>query len=116
MLFRSHTAQTNSLGVCTINLRGGGCINAATLGACVVIANGIEIKNFNKVKSPDNANHTASTPSGNVSVADLPFFADEFKGVEPAACHDYTNDGTVSTADLPTFGDAFKASLSCTLQ
>lgn len=111
-----HTATTDANGFCTINLRGGGCINAAIPGACVVVANGIEIKNYNKVKSPDNASHTTSVPSGTVTVADLPFFADEFKGVAAAACHDYTNDGTVSTSDLPFFGDAFKAGLACTLQ
>lgn len=110
-----HNATTDVNGNCTINLRGGGCINAATPGACVVIANGIEIKNYTKVKSPDNASHTTSVPSGTVGVADLPFFADEFKGIAAAACHDYTNDGLVGTGDLPFFGDAFKASLACTL-
>lgn len=111
-----HTGTTDTNGFCQINLRGGGCINLTTTGACVVIANGIEIKGYTKVKSPDNASHDASVPSGSVTVADLPFFADEFKGVAPAGCHDYTNDGFVTTSDLPSFGDAFKASLVCTLQ
>lgn len=111
-----HTVNTNASGFCTINLRGGGCINTETTGACVVVANGIEIKGYTRVKSPDNASHTASVPSGSVTVADLPFFADEFKGLQPAGCHDYDNSGAVTVADLPTFGDAFKASLSCTLQ
>lgn len=111
----NHNATTDANGNCTVALRGGGCVNAATPGACVVIANGIEIKNYNKVKSPDNASHTTSVPSGTVTVADLPFFADEFKGVAAAACHDYTNDNAVTTADLPFFGDAFKAGLNCPL-
>jgi len=110
-----HSATTNASGQCSITLKGGGCINAATSGACSVVANGIEIKGYTKVKSPDNAGHTGSVPSGNVTVADLPFFADEFKGVQPAACHDYTNDGLVTVADLPTFGDSFKLGLTCTL-
>ena len=67
------------------------------------------------MKSPDNASHDTSVPSGTVTVADLPFFADEFKGVAAAACHDYTNDNAVTTADLPFFGDAFKAGLNCPL-
>jgi hypothetical protein len=50
-----------------------------------------------------------------VTVADLPYFADEFKGAQPAGCHDYTNDGACTVADLPTFGDAFKLGLSCTI-
>lgn len=111
-----HTGVTNASGFCSINLRGGGCINTATTGACVVIANGIQIKAYVKVKSPDNASHDTSVPSGSVTIADLPFFADEFKGVAAAGCHDYTNDGVVSTSDLPLFGDSFKGGLSCTLQ
>lgn len=111
-----HTAVTNAAGQCTINLRGGGCINIATTGACVVIANGIQIKGYVKVKSPDNASHDTSVPSGTITVADLPFFADEFKGVAAPGCHDYTNDNQVSTSDLPLFGDSFKGGLNCTLQ
>jgi hypothetical protein len=111
----THNASTDANGNCTVALRGGGCVNASTAGACVVIANGIEIKNYNKVKSPDNASHDSSVPSGTVTIADLPFFGDEFKGTAAAACHDYTNDGFVTTADLPFFGDAFKAGLNCPL-
>jgi len=110
-----HTASTDVNGNCTVQLRGGGCLNAPTPGACVVIANGIEIKNYTLVKSPDNANHTTSIPSGSVSTVDLPYFADEFKGVVAAGCHNYDNDLDVDTADLPYFGDAFKAALSCVL-
>lgn len=110
-----HWATTDANGFCTIQLKGGGCVSAATTGACSVIANGIEIKGYVKVKSPDNAHHTVSNPSGSVNVADLPFFADEFKGTVPAACHDYTNDNLVSVADLPTFGDSFKLGLACPL-
>jgi hypothetical protein len=110
-----HTRNTDATGFCTIALRGGGCINTETSGACTVVANGQPIKEFIKVKSPDNASHDSSVPSGSVTVADLPFFADEFKGLAPAACHDYTNDGQTTTADLPTFADGFKGGLTCTL-
>lgn len=110
-----HTASTDVNGNCTVQLRGGGCINSATVGACVVIANGIEIKNYTRVKSPDNANATISQPSGNVNTVDLPYFADQFQGNVPAGCHDYDNNSIVNTVDLPYFGDAFKAALTCTL-
>lgn len=110
-----HYAVTDQTGTCQVQLRAGGCINTPTLGACVVVANGIEIRNYSRVKSPDNASHTGSQPSGSVTVADLIFFAQEFKGETAAACHDYNNDGTVNTGDLPTFGDAFRMGLACTL-
>jgi len=111
-----HSGTTNASGFVQINLRGGGCINVPTNGACTVVANGVPIKDYTRVKSPDNASHDSSVPSGTVTIADLPFFADEFKGAATVGCHDYTNDGTVSTADLPLFGDAFKGGLTCTLQ
>lgn len=111
----SNQTTTAGDGTATLALRGGGCVNSATPGACVVIANGIEIKNYTRVKSPDNASHLTSVPSGSVSTVDLPYFADEFKGVVAAGCHNYDNDLDVDTADLPYFGDAFKAALTCVL-
>jgi hypothetical protein len=111
-----HLAYTDQNGSCQVQLRAAGCINTPTPGACSVIFNGIELFMFTKVKSPDNASHTASQPSGSVTVADLIYFAQEFQGQAAAACHDYTNDGAVNTADLPTFGDAFKTGLLCPLR
>lgn len=108
-------ANTGLDGVCQIRLRAGGCVYSPLHEACIVTANGIVIRSYSRVKSPDNAAHSESAPSGSVNTADLPFFADEFRGLVPAGCHDYTNDGLVSTADLPFFGDAFKAGLSCSL-
>jgi hypothetical protein len=112
----AHTGVTGTNGTCQIQLRAGGCVNASTPGACRVTANGVEIFQFYKVKSPDNDMHYMSSPNGFVNVADLIAFADEFQGQVPAGCHDYTNDGQTSTADLPFFGNAFKAGLNCTLR
>jgi hypothetical protein len=111
-----HHGVTDENGSCQITLRAGGCIPHPTPGACEVRANGVQIYMFEKVKSPDNASNDASEPNGLVNVADLVFFAQEFRGQVTAGCHDYTNDGQTSTADLPTFGDAFKLALTCTLQ
>ena len=109
-----HTAVTDQNGVCTIQLRAAGCIRN-TIGACCVIAGGIEIMNYRNVKSPDNASHTESQPDGSVSVADLVFFGDEFRGMAAAGCHDYDNDDDCDVVDLTYFGDPFKAELHCTL-
>jgi len=110
-----HTATTQSNGTCTIALRGGGCL-MNTVGACIVTANGVEIKNIKFVKSPDNGAHLLCSPDGHVDTVDLQFFASEFKLQAPANCHDYNNDGTCDTVDLTYFADAFKGNMVCTLQ
>lgn len=110
----AHTGVTDALGMCVIQLRGGGCVRNTT-NACVVTANGILITSFLNVKSPDNAAHTQSQADGTVNVVDLAFFGDEFRGGVPPACHDYDNDGICDTTDLGYFGDPFKAASHCTL-
>jgi hypothetical protein len=110
----SHTATTNTQGVCTISLRGGGCLSA-TSGGCVITANGVEIRNLRFVRSPDNGSDTASLPDGTVSVVDFVKFADEFKGVVAVGCHDYDNDNLCNVVDFPYFGDAFKGAMTCQL-
>jgi len=109
-----HTATTNAQGVCTISLRGGGCLSG-TAGACVITANGIEIRNLQFVRSPDNDSHTASSPTGSVTVGDLTFFAAEFGGTAPAGsnCHDYDNSGSCGVIDLTYFGPSFTAGFAC---
>jgi len=113
-----HTGTTGAsgptLGVCTITLKGGGC-QTGVYGACVIRANGIEIKNLQNVRSPDNEGHTTSVPSGSVNTQDLGAFGDEFKGVQPVGCHDYDNNAAVNTQDLGYFGDAYKLGVTCTL-
>ena len=110
-----HTRQAGSDGVCTIQLRGGGCVRNTDF-ACVVKANGIEIRHYRNVKSPDNGAHTQSQADGTVSTVDLAFFGDEFRGVAAVACHDYDNDNDCDTVDLGYFGDPFHAGLVCTLR
>jgi len=112
----NHTATTNALGVCTIALRGGGCLTNVT-DACRVIANGIEIRNLRYVRSPDNDDHAASAPDGAVTVGDLTFFAAEFGGtaptVPPSVCHDYDNSGVIDVVDLTYFGPSFTSNMVC---
>jgi hypothetical protein len=109
-----HQATTSALGVCTITLNGGGCLSNV-LGACVIKANFIEIRNLRNVRSPDNGSHTGSVPSGSVTTTDLGYFGDEFKGVAIPGCHDYDNNAAVNTTDLGYFGDAYKLGTVCTL-
>lgn len=109
-----HAGVTGPSGVCVIQLRAGGCVRN-TSNACLVVANGIWIKSYLNVKSPDNAAHTQSLPDGTVGLADLAYFGDEFKGTAPPACHDYDNDGDCDVVDLTYFGDPFKVDLHCTL-
>ena len=112
-----HYATTGTtgagLGVATITLKGGGCLTGIP-SACVITANGIEIKNLQNVRSPDNEGHTTSVPSGSVTTQDLSAFGDEFKGVQPVGCHDYDNNAAVNTQDLGYFGDAYKLGTTCT--
>jgi hypothetical protein len=109
-----HAATTDTSGVCTIALRGGGCLSGVW-GACVITANGVEIRNLRNVRSPDNNSQTLSAPDGRVSVVDLAFFADEYRGVAPPGCHDYDNNLLCDLTDLTYFGDAFSRSLLCIL-
>ena len=110
-----HGAVTDANGTCSITLKAGGCIANPTAGACFIVANGIEIRSYTRVRSPDNSSHVGSVASGTVTVSDLVFFSEEFKGQAPAACHDYSNDGAVTIADLVIFGEAFHAGSSCPL-
>jgi hypothetical protein len=109
-----HTATTIANGTCSITLNGGGCLSNL-LGACVIKANGFEIRNLRNVRSPDNGSHDGSVPSGSVTTTDLGYFGDEFKGVAQPGCHDYDNNLLVNTTDLGYFGDAYKLATVCTL-
>lgn len=109
-----HTVTTDALGICTVALRGGGCLSNV-YGGCIIVANGIEIKNLKYVRSPDNNAHTTPLPDGFVSVGDLTYFGDEYKGLVAAGCHDYDVSGTVTVGDLTMFGDAYKSQLNCVL-
>jgi hypothetical protein len=108
----THYGVTNTVGVCTIQMRGGGCV-MNTPDAGVVWADGVKLRSYPNVKSPDNAAHNSSQSDLSVLVTDLGYFADEFKAVAPPGCHDYDNDGDCDVVDLTYFGDAFKLGVHC---
>jgi hypothetical protein len=109
-----HTGTTNSLGVCVLTLKGGGCLsNIGT--ACVIKAGGLPIKTLLYVRSPDNEGHTASNPSGAVNTQDLGSFAQEYVAAVAQQCHDYDLANLCNTQDLGIFGGGYASGTTCTL-
>lgn len=100
----THSGTTNAQGVVVITLRGGGCLVGG--GAGVIKANGITIRSYNNVKSPD---WDGIAANGIVNISDLVNFQ------TLAACHDYDNNGLVNIGDLIQFSAAFSPQHSCTL-
>lgn len=100
-----HTGSTNSQGIVTITLRGGGCVTGS--GACRVKANGVEIRNFVNAKSPD---YDGAAANGVVNLSDLVNYG------TGNLCHDYDNNGAVNLSDLVLFASAYAPQHTCTLQ
>lgn len=93
-------------GVAHIVLDGGGCFQGQWAR---VKANGITIRNYDSVKSPD---WDGAGADRRVDLADLIAFSDEFLGVA-GGCHDYDNSGATNLGDLITFAQAFAGSNRC---
>lgn len=103
------TANTNASGVATITVAASGCANGVPASG-IVKANGVTIRNYNNVKSPD---FDGAAGDGFVNLSDLVKFANEFNNIDPAACHDYTNDGFCNLSDLIPFSEAFAGAKKC---
>ncbi|MCA9756227.1 MAG: hypothetical protein KDA27_10515 [Candidatus Eisenbacteria bacterium] len=103
------TAITNEQGIAYLTLAGGGCLSETPLSA-VIKANGVTIRNYANVKSPDFDGSGADLV---VNLADLVQFSAEFLGNGPAVCHDYDNNGTTDLGDLIIFSPAFVAGAHC---
>jgi hypothetical protein len=97
---------TDVAGRCTIRLRGGGCLSD-TPGAAIVQADGITIRTYPNVKSPD---FDGSGPDGTVDLADLV----RYRTNDP--CHDYNNDGVFNVLDLDIMLRSFWPQHFCTLR
>ncbi len=99
------TQNTNASGIATFNITGGGCYKA--VGAVVIRANGVEIRNFGAVMSPDytgtDNNGIAGRWSKSINAADFSSFGQAF-GAGVASCHDYDNNGSMGAADFSVFG------------
>lgn len=103
------SGTTNGSGQTTITLAGGGCAHNVALSG-IVKANGVTIRSYNNVKSPD-----FDGAGGNLTVqlADLIKFSNEFLDVDPNQCHDYDNDTNTGLSDLIVFSPTFTNPNSC---
>jgi hypothetical protein len=81
--------------------------------AGVIRANGVDIRNWMAVMSPDYVgNDNAGVPNNSdllVNPQDLGAFVGRYQGgIGPASCHDYNNSGTTGPEDLSTFTQSYK--------
>ncbi len=104
------TATTDANGVAEFNIAGGGCYKGQ--GAVVIRANGVEVRNFQSLVSPDYAGHDnegiAGRSSLSVTVLDFATFGMAWNGgMGGASCHDYNNDGAMDAGDFSVFGQVW---------
>ena len=97
---------TNSAGQVTLLLKGGGCAHQIPLSG-LIKANGLTIRAYENVKSPD------TNGDLKVDIRDLVMFSREFLEADPAECHDYNNDGVTGLPELVLFGGVFTSAVSC---
>ncbi len=105
---QSTTGTTNASGIATFNIGGGGCYKGTA--ACVIRANGVEIRNYSATVSPDYAGADNAGQAGlwNMAVG-LPDFSQFViaytNGV--TSCHDYDNNGATGLTDFAVFVSCF---------
>jgi hypothetical protein len=104
-------SNTDAAGNVTMNVPGGGCTKNY-IDAVVIRANGVDIREYEHVMSPDYAATDNDGISGRwdhlVNPVDLASFVGAYKGgTGPASCHDYDNDGTTNPTDLAVFVSAY---------
>jgi hypothetical protein len=96
---------TDAAGVATFNIPGGGCVKGRD--AILIRANGVTVRSFESVVSPDYAGwDNTGVPnrwSLSVSVVDFAAFATAVHN-GGSSCHDYDNNGTTGATDMSVFG------------
>jgi hypothetical protein len=109
-----HTGVTDVNGDVQLWFTAGGCLTNFA-GACVVTANGVEIRVVRGVRSPDNGDHSLNQPDGYVDTVDLSVFGAEYKGAYTTnpLCHDYDYSLACDTVDLTYFGEGYKRNMQC---
>ena len=102
------TRYTDAAGVATFNIAGGGCFKG--VNAVVIRANGVIVREFRAVMSPDYAAWDnagiADRWSLSITVVDFAAFATAVHN-GGASCHDYDNNGTTGAADVSVFGQVW---------
>lgn len=102
------TGTTDANGFLRLTLAGGGCLHGLPFSG-VIKANGITIRAYSNVKSPD---YDGGGGDQVVDLADLISFSGEFLGGD-GECHDYDNDGKTDLGDLIIFSPAFMNGNNC---
>ena len=95
------TGTTDEFGNVTFNIAAGGCTIATD--AVRIIANSVEIRSYENVKSPD----YDGTSNGQVVLADFIIFGQAFSGINPEPCTDYDSTGGTILADFIIFGQGW---------
>lgn len=103
------TGTTNASGIVTITVAAGGCADGVP-SAAVIKANGVTFRQYANCKSPD---YDGAAGNGLCNLADLIAFSAEFNALNPAGCHDYTNDSATNLSDLIIFGEGFSGAKHC---
>lgn len=103
------TGVTNAAGQVVLTLGGGGCAHNQALSGTVQ-ANGVTIRQYSNVKSPD---YDGAAGNLSVGLADLTQFSNEFLDNVANECHDYDNNGNTGLEDLIIFGTPFTTAASC---
>jgi hypothetical protein len=102
------TRTTDANGVAVFNIPGGGCYKGTN--ALSIRANGIEIREFRAVVSPDYAEIDNVGQPGKsdlrVGIVDLVAFARAF-ALGASSCHDYDNNGSTGITDFAMFGQVY---------
>lgn len=104
------SATTDMNGVAEFNIAGGGCYKGQN--AVVIRANGVEVRNFRCVMSPDYAGVDDQGIAGrwslSITAADFASFGTAWSGGSGgASCHDYNNSGGMDAADFSVFSQVW---------
>lgn len=107
----SAVGVTDENGYVRMNVKGGGCHKGPT-DAVRIRVNGVEIRNYEAVVSPDYAGADDEGIPGRfdlqVNPVDLAGFALAYRGGSGGpSCHDYDNDGETGPLDLAVFVSAY---------
>lgn len=109
-----YTGRTDENGFVRMNVTGGGCYKGAN--AVVIRVNGVEVRAYQVVVSPDYAGWDnqgqPNRSSLSVSLADLAAFVMAYQGgTGGASCHDYDNNGRMDPGDLAVFAAAYQGGI-----
>jgi len=101
------TRTTDATGMVSFNIPGGGCYKGT--GAFTIRANGVAIREYTSVESPDYAQFDndgiAGRWSKSITAADFSAFGQAWQGgTGPASCHDYDGNNAMNAGDFSIFG------------